>query len=95
MMRMKTHLFECYVIGSEIAPCTQKIHYQAYCESKKAYTLGEIKKIIDPKGHFEVAYSNERECINYCTKDGMVIDLHMTDDFIKRTEEEDVLKVFE
>lgn len=90
MMRIKPHLFEKFVVGSEYSPTTNSIHYQSYCVSKKPYTLGEIKKIIDPKAHYEPAYGDEKACINYCIKDGLVISEHN----IKNEEEEDIFDIF-
>lgn len=69
LMKIKTHLFKNLIIGKEIAPTTNTIHYQGYCESHKEYDLASIKKLIDNKAHFEIAYANENECIRYCNKE--------------------------
>jgi len=70
LTRLKSHLFEIIAIGEEVAPTTKKIHYQGYVRSHKEYNLGQIKKLIDSKAHFEPAYSSEEECIAYCFKEG-------------------------
>lgn len=74
--RVNTKLFEYFVICEEIAPTTQKVHYQGFCITRREYSLGAIKKIIDPKGHFEEAYASNKECDDYCRKDGVVIRSH-------------------
>lgn len=70
LLKLNKDLFELICIGEEIAPTTNKIHYQGFLISKKEYNLGSIKKIVDSKGHFEPAYATNAECIDYCGKEG-------------------------
>lgn len=89
MMRLKTHLFDVVVVGQEICPTTQQLHFQGYVRSIKAYNLSSIKRIIDSKAHFEPAYAIEDACILYCKKDGRIIISQPA-----KQEEEDVFDVF-
>ncbi len=44
------------------------IHYQAYCEFKKAVGLNEVKAIFGSRVHCQGAFKNANSNIRYCTK---------------------------
>ncbi len=44
------------------------VHYQAYCEFKKAVEWSELKKIFGERIHIETARANAASNIRYCTK---------------------------
>lgn len=73
LMRIKKHLFDWIIIGEERSPSTNQIHYQGYIVSHKAYDLSNIKRLIDGKGHFEIAYGSHRDCVNYCSKENKLV----------------------
>ena len=53
-----------------------RVHYQAYCEFKKAVALSEVKKIFGDRIHVEAARATSAANIRYCTKNDSRIEDH-------------------
>lgn len=58
-----------YMIGQqEIAPTTNKLHYQMYVKFKTTKRMSGIKKIFGSDVHCELRKGTETQAIHYCTK---------------------------
>lgn len=82
----KLHLVRCMVVGMELCPLTEKLHYQGYVEFKKEYTLGSVKRIwYDNETHWEIAQMPESNCIAYCSKENnLIINHNVISNYLKR-----------
>jgi len=59
------------ILGEEICPKTNKIHWQAYGEFIKPMRIGAIKKAFnDDTVHLEARKGTQKQAIDYCKKDG-------------------------
>jgi hypothetical protein len=69
-IQSKNHLMKYVIIGKEICPYTQKLHFHAYIEFKKDYSISSVKSIIKSKEiHCEIARLNREACSSYCIKE--------------------------
>lgn len=65
------NLYHYLIAGEEIAPTTNKRHFQCYIECYKQTNLTTMKnKLNNEKSHWEIARGNKLSNKNYCTKDG-------------------------
>lgn len=73
----KLHLTRMMIVGQEICPTTQKLHFQGYVEFAKEYNLSSVKRIwCDRETHWEIAIKPYAACVGYCAKDGHLIVNH-------------------
>lgn len=71
VLRCKKHLFKYCVIGKEICPHTQSLHFHSFIEFSKEYSISSVKSIIKSKqSHCEIARLGRDACKSYCLKDG-------------------------
>lgn len=92
-LRNKIHLLDYIAIGKEICPTTQSLHFHAYLETKKAYSLSSIKSILKCKtAHVEIARLSRDACVHYCLKDGECFFQYCNDK--SEEEEEDIFDIF-
>lgn len=66
-------------MGREMAPSTNKIHFQCYMEFYKTVSLAYLKRKFSNKAHFEIARGGKYDNIKYCSKEkdtehGMFLD---------------------
>lgn len=70
-LRDKIHLCKYIVIGMERCPHTASLHFHAYIEFSKEYSISSVKSILKcKKSHCEIARLNRDACKSYCLKDG-------------------------
>jgi len=70
-LRVKTHLTNYIVVGKEICPHTSSLHFHAYIEFSKEYSISSVKSVIKcKKSHCEIARLGREACKAYCLKDG-------------------------
>lgn len=62
-------------IGEEIAPTTQKKHWQGFIHFNNARSTKAIRKMLSPR-HVETAVSSDKENDIYCNKDGKNVIRH-------------------
>lgn len=81
----KRHLIRCMVVGKEICPSTEKLHFQGYIEFVKSYNLSSVKRIwLDRETHFEIAREDRNVCIAYCSKQNdLIINFGIIETFYK------------
>lgn len=73
----KLHLTRMMIVGQEICPTTQKLHFQGYVEFVKSYNLSSVKRIwADLETHWEISIKDAQACITYCSKDGHLVVNH-------------------
>jgi len=71
ILRCKNHLCKYILIGMERCPHTQNLHFHAYIEFSKEYTISSVKSILRCKNiHCEIARLGREACRAYCLKDG-------------------------
>lgn len=75
-LKPKKNSFITYIIGGlEICPETKKQHIQGYLECKTKRTINAIKKELNCNGlHLEPRLGTQLEAINYCKKDGNIME---------------------
>lgn len=70
----KKHLMKYVIIGEETCPTTLKLHYHAYVEFLKEYSISSVKSILKCKDiHCEIARLCRETCTGYTIKDGNVV----------------------
>jgi len=60
------------VVGEEICPDTQKLHYHQFIYFKNPRTFSGIKKMTTSDAHIEIVRCNS-DSMKYCKKDGKII----------------------
>lgn len=59
------------IMGEEICPTTNNVHWQSYLETNKPMRMSGIKKLFNDKTvHLEPRAGTQEQAINYCKKDG-------------------------
>jgi len=58
-----------HVFGEEVGESGTP-HYQGFIIFKKPKRLNQVKALVEPRGHFEVAKGKNSQAADYCKKDG-------------------------
>lgn len=82
----KLHLTRMMICGQEVCPTTQKLHFQGYVEFVKEYNLSSVKRIwCDKETHWEIAKSDDKANIAYCSKEGnLIVNHNVLSNYLKR-----------
>lgn len=72
---INNHGLRYVIFGTEICPSTGTMHYQGYCEFSEKVSMATIKQVFnDNTLHLAPRYGTQAQAIEYCRKDGDVLE---------------------